>query len=289
MAPERDRKVASNRLLSVEELVAADVLLSHPEMKRPAWLITPDGYNPKTRKGRARGFATAILHLAPSDLSGLNVCQFASDGCRASCLNTAGHGGIALDASGLNNVQRARINRTRLFRYNRSLFNLLLVRAIESHIRSAVKHGLVPVVRLNGTSDLPWERLRLNDGRTVLETFPGVQFYDYTKNPRRALEHASGSMPANYQLTFSRSEINDADVQSVLAAGGNVATVFSVCSHKVTCHCPLPETFDGRRVLNGDADDLRFLDPTGGHWVGLRESDSEPRTPVTHTAENSGG
>src|SRR5215510_4533638 len=80
-------------------------------------LLTPDGYNPKTKKGRARGYSTAIMHFAPADLSGLNVCQYATPGCRAACLNTAGHGGIGLATKGTNDIQEARIARTQLFRF----------------------------------------------------------------------------------------------------------------------------------------------------------------------------
>jgi len=81
-----------------------------------------------------------------------------------------------------------------------------------------------------------------------------VQFYDYTKNPKRALANAAGEHPANYSLTFSRSEVNQTDVEAVLSAGGNVAVVFGAA---------LPDVYAGRRVISGDLDDLRFLDPTG--------------------------
>ncbi|HYW89608.1 MAG TPA: hypothetical protein VFB50_17680, partial [Chloroflexota bacterium] len=228
----------------------------------PSGLFTPDGYNPKTKKGRARGYATAILHFAPANLSGYDVCQYRTAGCTAACLNTAGHGGIALDVNGLNDVQRARIARTRLFFLNRAVFNHLLARAIRTHIRRATRHGLIPVVRLNGTSDLPWERLRLTDGRTVLETFPEIQFYDYTKHPERAIANAQGMHPANYALTFSQAESNLDDVARVIAAGANVATVFKVKPHS------LPPFYNGRRVIDGDNDDLRFLDPANV-YVGL--------------------
>jgi|SRR5580765_238254 len=228
-------------------------------------LLTPDGYNPKTKKGRARGYSTAIMHFAPADLSGLNVCQFATAGCKAACLNTAGHGGINLDANGMNAVQLARIARTKLFYFNRFAFNALLVKSIETHVRRAVRKGLTPVVRLNGTSDLPWERLRLNDGRTILETFPTIQFYDYTKDVRRAVANARGQHPANYHLTFSRAESNGADVELALAAGCNVAAVFKICECKRACKHETPDglVYAGHRVINGDADDLRFLDPAG--------------------------
>lgn len=217
-------------------------------------LLTPDGYNPKTKKGRARGYATAILHLAPASLSGFNVCQFATPGCRASCLNTAGHGGIIKRGETTNEIQLARIARTRLFFENRFAFNAMLVKAIETHVRRATRKGLIPTVRLNGTSDLPWEKIRLNDGRTVLETFPEIQFYDYTKNVKRALDNVAGKHPANYHLTFSRAESNHDDARDVINAGGNVAVVFG--SH------PL-DTFEGADVVNGDLDDLRFLDRRG--------------------------
>lgn len=221
-------------------------------------LLTPDGYNPKLKKGRARGYASAVLHLAPASLSGYNVCPSATLGCRAACLNTAGHGGIVKRGETTNEIQLARIARTRLFFQDRFAFNALLVKSIEAHIRRALRRGLTPVVRLNGTSDLPWERLLLNDGRTVLETFPGIQFYDYTKVAKRAIANARGEHPANYALTFSRAESNQADVDAVMAAGANVAVVFNLPAVNV-----VPIGYNGARVIDGDADDLRFLDPRG--------------------------
>lgn len=233
-------------------------------------LITPEGYAPKTDKGRARGYSTAIMYFAPADLSGYDVCQYRSAGCTASCLYTAGHGGIAkqADTSGLNDIQRARIARTRFFFLNRFLFNALLVRELTAHIAKAQEAGMIPCVRLNGTSDLPWEKLRLNDGRTIIETFPDVVFYDYTKHPDRAIANARGQHPANYHLTFSRSETNEADCADVLAAGGNVAAVFKLCKcgPKSPCKHYVPDTgmeYFGRTVVTGDHDDLRFLDPRG--------------------------
>lgn len=215
-------------------------------------LITPDGYNPKTRKGRARGYSSAVMHFAPASVSGLNVCAWSSPGCRAACLNTAGRGGITPKDGRPNNIQTARITRTRWFFADRAAFLVQLLGEIETHVRRARAHSMTPCVRLNGTSDVPWERVKLPDGRTVLDCFPDVQFYDYTKSVGRALTWAAGELPGNYHLTFSRSEVNDADARVVLAAGGNVAAVFA---HG------LPLEWAGRPVINGDADDLRFLDP----------------------------
>lgn len=230
-------------------------------------LLTPDGYNPKTKKGRARGYSTAIMHFAPADLSGYDVCMYRSAGCTAACLNTAGHGGIVPAGKTLatNEVQLARVARTITFFVNRFLFNAVFVREVAQHVRRALKNGLTPAVRPNGTSDLPWERLRLNDGRTILATFPTVQFYDYTKHPDRALANARGEHPSNYFLCFSRSETNWSDCESVLAAGGNVAVVFNICHCKRACKHEIADglTYRGYRVISGDHDDLRFLDERG--------------------------
>ncbi len=229
-------------------------------------LLTPDGYSPKLNKGRARGYSSAVLHLAPGRLSGFNVCSRASAGCLAGCLNVSGHGailkpgevtpvvGISQDIERYNEVQRARIRRTRWFFEDRPAFLAQLAGEIETHIRRARANGMTPVVRLNGTSDIPWERVKLN-GRSVFEMFPEIQFYDYSKIVERALAYANGQMPANYHVTFSRSESNGQEVARVLAAGGNVAVVFKTAA--------LPSSWHGVAVANGDQDDLRFLDPAG--------------------------
>lgn len=232
--------------------------------------------NPKTAKSEGSGYLTAILHLAPYNLSGRNVCPWASPGCAAACLNTAGRGGIGkrdderqtfegVGDISLNTIQRARIARTRFFFANRSGFIAQLRREIAAHVRRATRHGLRPAVRLNGTSDLRWERL----AREIFDAFPGVRFYDYTKGAERAKQAATDpSWPTNYALTFSRTEANDADCADVLEAGGTVAVVFSTRKGR-----ELPRYWGVGpiewAVVDGDASDLRFLDPRGV-VVGLR-------------------
>jgi hypothetical protein len=225
----------------------------------PKYLLTLE--NPKTLKGRKDGYATAILHLAPSTMSGRNVCSH-SDGCEAPCLNTSGHGGIALDADGLNSVQVARIQRTRLFTRDRVTFMARLVREIEAHITRCAKLGLRPAVRLNGTSDIPWENVRCGDAPNVFARFPAVKFYDYTKYPVRLRRRAFGI--ENYSLTFSLGATNDVHARDAIAAGMNVAAVFAVKKGQ-----PLPATYMDRPVIDGDESDLRFTDPSGV-IVGLR-------------------
>jgi len=224
--------------------------------------------NPKVLKGTKLGYLTSILHLAPQWMSGFNTCPMATNGCAASCLNTAGRGGMfagektahlsgaemvnAVKSGRLQNkIQAARIRKTKLFFTSRSVFMAQLVSDIQRAIRLANRHGLTPVFRLNGTSDIRWELYEVTvSGVTypnIMTAFPTVQFYDYTKLPNRR------NLPVNYHLTFSLAESNEAHAVTAMANGLNVAAVF----HK------LPAEYMGRTVINGDETDLRFLDARG--------------------------
>lgn len=202
--------------------------------------------NAKIKKGEKLGFLSFGIHLAPEKLSGFNVCKDASAGCAWACLNTAGHGIFKT-------VQAARIAKTQLFFSNKKAFLAQLEKEIVAAIKKAAKNGLTPCFRLNLTSDLPWEKIRL-DGKSLFQRFPEVKFYDYTKSPERMTSFLAGEMPKNYHLTFSRSESNGEICKSMLASGGNVAMVFRKS---------LPSSYLGFTVVNGDENDLRFLDPRG--------------------------
>lgn len=200
--------------------------------------------NTKILKGQAKGYLSAILHLAPANLSGYNVCPASSAGCRSACLNTAGMGAFT-------NVQDARIEKTRWFFQDRPGFMGSLVKDITSLVKKAARENLTPTIRLNGTSDIRWELYTvIRDGvsfPSIFEAFPQIQFYDYTKlsNRRNLLD--------NYHLTFSLSENNDVDAIKCLKRDINVAGVFR----------EFPKEWNGFPTINGDEDDLRFLDPVG--------------------------
>jgi hypothetical protein len=213
--------------------------------------------NPKLVKGQKLGYLSFVLHLAPSTLSGHQTCPRATAGCIDACLNTAGRGGIFKTGETTNAIQAARIRKTQLFFNNRAEFMAQLVTDIEAGIRQAAKLGMVPVFRLNGTSDIAWEKIRTATHRSVMAQFPDVQFYDYTKVAGR-------TVPVNYHLTFSAAESNQVDVARELARGTNVAMVFDVSRGK-----PMIKAHSGARVIDGDDTDLRFLDATGC-IVGLR-------------------
>jgi hypothetical protein len=214
--------------------------------------------NAKTVKGQKQGYMTAILYLAPSDLSGFQVCPTASPGCRAACLNTAGRGAF-------NATQAARIRKTLSYFSDRPAFMAQLHKEIGAFVKRAGRKGLTPCVRLNGTSDIPFERVPVVvdwqgeqwTHRNIMAAYPALQFYDYTKRANRR------DLPANYHLTFSHAEDNARQAFEVLNRGDNVAVVYRRdlpsrdrvgTTFAQSCHAP---------VIDGSETDLRFLDPKG--------------------------
>jgi hypothetical protein len=201
------------------------------------------GTNIKTAKGDAKGeYLTAILYMAPhkQNSSGVNLCPKATKGCSEACLYTAGRGRF-------DTVKKARIRKADWFVKDRDGFIKQLIHELLLFSAKARKQGLKPAVRLNGTTDIQWERY-IN-----MSLFPEITFYDYTKflpvERQKALE-----LP-NYRLTYSKSETtDDLSVQGCVKLGVNVAVVF---------RGPLPKTYLGIPVINGDEDDMRFLDPKG--------------------------
>lgn len=216
--------------------------------------------NPKVAKGGKIGVLTAPLHLAPASLSGFNVCPMASQGCIRACLNTAGNPAYA------KGKRAARNRKTKAYFQVRDAFMTFLVREIELHERSARKQGMMAAVRLNATSDIPWEKVPVKIGRrtfaNIMAAFPRVTFYDYTAR------HNRRDLPKNYTLTYSLKEDNEHRVSEALANGMNVAVVFNV----KRLH-PLPGAYElagiPLAVIDGDEHDYRPADPCGA-IVGLR-------------------
>lgn len=215
------------------------------------------GKDAKTIKGEKVGILTGILYFAPHNLSGYQVCPKASEGCKSACLFTAGYGIYK-------KVKDARINRTLRFFQDRAGFFADLVIDIKALIRKAEKLNMVPCVRLNGTSDIAWEKFKvLKDGivyNNIMFAFPHIQFYDYTKIIGRK---AAIAIP-NYHLTFSLAENNDGDAKAALFQGYNVAVVMNVGRKDEK-----PTQWSGFPVINGDESDVRFNDPKGGHIISL--------------------
>lgn len=165
----------------------------------------------------------------------MDVCPKSTPGCRDSCLNTAGRGRFST-------VQASRQKKTEEYSTTRHDFIEQLVKEAKSLAKTAKRKGLTPCLRINGTSDIPLL------ARTVAAQVPEIQLYDYTAIP----EPWKRTLP-NYHLTFSRKENNWKDCVEALEHGINVAVVFEGVP---------PATYEGYPVVNGDEDDLRFLDPS---------------------------
>ena len=202
--------------------------------------------SPKAVKAQKYGWLNAINYIAPHRLAGAgNLCPHASKGCIKLCLGEHS-GNAALYPA----VLKSRIAKAQLLMRDRQAF-LKEMTAGNRRARATAKHQKLKLcVHLNGATDIAWERL----APAIFADNADLQFVDYTKSPQRALEHAAGQFPANYHLTFSRSETNEADCRRVLEAGGNIAVVFAGA---------FPAEYLGFPVIDGDRHDLRHLDGCG--------------------------
>jgi hypothetical protein len=219
--------------------------------------------NPKTRKKLEEfGYEAVIHHMCPDKLADgyHTVCPWSSPGCRASCLNTSGRsqvkGNITKRNLEMYMIHRSRIAKTTDFFSNRDWYCDDLMGELVNLETRAIKKGCTPVARLNGTSDVPWERY------IPMTAFSNTQFYDYTKGYKRMFKYLneSRSFPSNYHLTYSFDEhTTPRQVGRILHYGGNVAVVFRE---------QIPEEFWGYKVISGMEHDFRFRDPRG-YIVGL--------------------
>lgn len=207
--------------------------------------------NAKTIKGQQYGYMTGVLYLAPFNLSGYNTCAMAEIAeCHEPCLNSAGRGAF-------NSVQAARVRKTKLFFEDRATFFAELIFSINTLIRKAKAANLIPLCRLNGTSDIKWENIDFTyegkDYNNIFEMFPDLQFYDYTKIPNRGDKYIP-----NYDLTFSYSGVPAFQpyVQQAARDGYRIAVVFRRRDE-------IPAEFLGTTCVDGDDSDLRHEDPHG--------------------------
>ena len=228
------------------------------------------GTNAKTIKGDGSEYLTAILYMTPYkimvDGKSFNSCAMAKQAsCIDACLYTAGRGKFS-------NVQSARQRKAQLFYKDRDSFMHQLYQDIQKFSNYCKKRGIQPCVRLNGTTDIRWELINLGQFvhfadymGNIFQEFPDVQFYDYTKIANRKCK----DIP-NYHLTWSYSNANPEYAKlldKALEQGMNAAVVFRSNFIKVVPKCW--HKWQGYPVIDGDQDDLRFLDPKGGHIVAL--------------------
>ena len=225
--------------------------------KQPKVLLTTD--NAKTIKGEDLGYKTLICYMSPhkQNTFGRNLCPKATAGCMASCLFTAGRGRFST-------TKICRLRKSEFFLSNKDLFMELLVTEITKAVRN--KKDKQICVRLNGTTDIPFENIKVGKFENIMSMFPDIQFYDYSKIATRFKKE----LPKNYHLTFSMAETeqNKKECFDLLDKGFNVAVVFNVKDET-----ELPKTYKGFKVVNGDMHDLVFKHKTNskkGIIVGLK-------------------
>jgi len=211
----------------------------------------------KLGKGKKFNVNTFGVYLAPSNLSGRNVCSMATSECIKGCLNTSGR--VKMDVKGM--IVNARIERTKAFYEQREAFMAELINEIRLAAAKSKRAKTKFAVRINCTSDLSLEIFKDTNGKNLLELFPNVLFYDYTKVPNRVRLTQKYS---NYDLTFSYTGYNWSDCETMLANNVRVAVIFDTVKGQ-----PLPKTFNGYKVIDGDLSDYRPADKKNV-IVGLR-------------------
>jgi uncharacterized protein YehS (DUF1456 family) len=196
----------------------------------------------KIEKGLKENIDTLVLYLSASDNAGFEICPYKTVECALACLVESGRAAME---SKQGNIHISRLVKTWLVKFRKDL----ALELIQADINRAVKKGRKFAVRLNGTSDLNW--------KWIINRFPAVQFYDYTKGLNRVLkaEH-------NEHITFSFSGYNHSDCFQAVRMKANIA--IPVTKEDFEAALKLPNTF------NGDTTDLRYKDEQKGQLCLLK-------------------
>lgn len=198
----------------------------------------------KTVKGETLGFLTGIIYLTPDD----DLCPLARlAGCMKPCLREAGRGRMS-------SVKRARRKKTQFFKQHREAFMLSFAADVHSLAIRAARLGMIPLVRPNGTSDIPFENIEVVDGKTIFQLFPDITFYDYTKHPSRDL---AGKTAGNYDLTYSFSGLTPKPITIKGLTNPHNRRTAVVFSRRED----IPDSFRGWPVVDGDNTDVRHIEP----------------------------
>ena len=202
--------------------------------------------NSKLAKSRDHGHLSAGLEFLPGNKSGTEMCPNRA-ACFATCLDTSGFGNFP-------RTVQARLRRARQYIEDPTTFLAILSAEITIHAATAQHLALVPTVRLNVFSDLPWEEIAPD----LFPSFPAVQFLDYTKSPDRARAALRPEWPSNYHLLYSWNEKATHQFGTAhLRAGGTIAAVTR--EHGAD----LPAWMQKAPQVDGDTHDLIHLHAPG--------------------------
>ena len=207
-------------------------------------------------------YISQIVYLLQAGLSGYNLCPHATKSCKEICLGTnSGHAAMVKHGEKTNKVQISRLKKTILFKQYPDVFFSRLERELTNLEKRATKKGVKAAFRFNGCSDIPFHAFS-----RIVEKFPNIMFYDYTKNFFMMKQFLKGNLPSNFHLTFSFAPEKEEQAETILNLGGNVAIAFE--TKKASDF--VGKTYKGCfPVISGDNHDLRFTDPQGGFIIGL--------------------
>lgn len=228
---------------AVEGTVATGGMIVPPSISRGLALLPYD---------LARILSPVKLPIAEA----VGLCVGSSKACRSTCLVYSGQN----QAVKWNDI--VKMKRTQALVLEPLAFLRMFVESIRAHVKASKKAGMVPYVRPNIYSDIPWEIFCPD----LFKNLPDVSFYDYTKVAGR-----DTSETPNYDLTFSYSGENISLCEQELDRGRRVAVVFLRRTKSGERPAdPVDDiVFLGRPVVDGDLHDLRPLDKKGV-VVGLR-------------------
>lgn len=219
------------------------------DAKRQTGLSYIGMVNNSTKHEKAYKFKEMVytIYFAPAKMSGYEVCPRRTEECTLLCLNESGRNKMDTKKNTINN---SRIKKTKLFFEEREFLVRWIIDEIKNSKKKAENEGYRFSVRLNNTSDLNPETFYIDDNgtkRNLLQLFPDVQFYDYTKVGNRI--NLVEKYP-NYDITFSYSGHNMDECKFMLENGCRVAMVFN----------KVPDEYMGYKVIDGDQYDMRYLD-----------------------------
>jgi hypothetical protein len=193
------RSVIASDWQAITERARVMASLAHALPNTPKLL----GSSTKTVLGEGLGILTRVVYLAPASSAfgdERTLCPFSTEGCRETCLGE--HAGRMIQSP----CERARLWKTALYMGDRGLFRELLIGESRSFQSAAIRAGMIPAVRVDGSSDT-------GEGVRLARALPTLQCYDYTKSYNRAHDNANGAHPDNYHVTFSYSGFNERDAR----------------------------------------------------------------------------
>jgi len=258
---------------------------------------------------KPRGYLASVAALADrhgmrAAVASHNGCKFSTAGCRAGCLAYSGHGGLSID------VQSCRARRTLARLADPVLYARAVLLASCRELSRARSLGLPLALRLNGTDETPWHRIKfcvstadavairsrygvdvsIGESMTILETLfnwnRDINFYEYLKAPLGGSDGLRAWRASGWDVTasFAADRVTAcADAIAAAREGFRVAIPVAIPKGQ-----PLPSRVviaSGRqsvtlRAVDGDTSDARFRDPMVSCAVILRAKRSRGADPV---------